>query len=601
MLQLSANHATGQVLWDNGPFYNSVGTGANGANESVLYSSSLGMALIAYGTNTSRLADDFEINACHWRIDSMVVYGYQLYSGLTSTISGCTWRLWDGQPDLVGSTVVLGDPNTNRLLASRWSGAYRVWEGNNGSPDRPIMRIVMDGGGVIINGGHFWLDWTAEGTLGSTWFAPRTPVGQTTTGNALQFMNGSWGPCIDRTGTEEPQGLPFIIYGSLIDPVADAGPNRSICLNDSTVLGGSPTVTGGYGPVTVQWTPATDLNSTTSLNPVSTPAVNTTYILTVTDSSGCTDTDTVGVGLGALSANLLATDTTLCDGTTMAIDAGPGLGFQWSTGDTVQSLVVGPGTYYVDVDNGTSCPHTDTIVVNPQQHTFIAGYPITCIYTPDSLFAVGNFTSYAWSTGETSPWIIINLAGTWSVTTTDRFGCISEDTITTSAYPPVTASFSYTVSGGGLTYNFINTSQNATAWEWDFGDGDSSMLQNPTHTYANYGTYNVRLKAENACYNQIFPMAVTATGIADQLPLDIILSPQPVTDHLRLQASGLQQAQLHVTLSDLQGRHLQSWTWENPSTIMDERLEIRPLPHGLYLLTLHQANQSTVRKVLIGN
>ncbi|MGL5890181.1 MAG: hypothetical protein ACRC3B_09865, partial [Bacteroidia bacterium] len=44
---LSAN-AGAQVLYDNGPYYNSAGTGANGANESVLYTTTFAMGTIGF-------------------------------------------------------------------------------------------------------------------------------------------------------------------------------------------------------------------------------------------------------------------------------------------------------------------------------------------------------------------------------------------------------------------------------------------------------------------------------------------------------------------------------------------------------------------------
>ena len=62
------------------------------------------------------------------------------------------------------------------------------------------------------------------------------------------------------------------------------------------------------------------------------------------------------------------------------------------------------------------------------------------------------------------------------------------------------ASFTADVTGGTvpLTVQFTDTSDNSpTAWLWSFGDGDSSTLQNPSHTYSASGTYTVKLTAAN--------------------------------------------------------------------------------------------------------
>ena len=60
---------------------------------------------------------------------------------------------------------------------------------------------------------------------------------------------------------------------------------------------------------------------------------------------------------------------------------------------------------------------------------------------------------------------------------------------------PPTASF--TVVCSGFACNFTDTSTDAdgtvTSWAWDFGDGATSTLQNPSRTYATAGTYTVTL------------------------------------------------------------------------------------------------------------
>ena len=47
--------------------------------------------------------------------------------------------------------------------------------------------------------------------------------------------------------------------------------------------------------------------------------------------------------------------------------------------------------------------------------------------------------------------------------------------------------------------NFTDQSLNALLWSWDFGDGNTSTLQNPSHTYSTEGTYNVCLTITDSC------------------------------------------------------------------------------------------------------
>lgn len=57
--------------------------------------------------------------------------------------------------------------------------------------------------------------------------------------------------------------------------------------------------------------------------------------------------------------------------------------------------------------------------------------------------------------------------------------------------PACVASFWH--SSNLLTCSFYDNSTNATSWSWDFGDGSTSTIQNPTHTYSQQGTFHVCL------------------------------------------------------------------------------------------------------------
>lgn len=58
------------------------------------------------------------------------------------------------------------------------------------------------------------------------------------------------------------------------------------------------------------------------------------------------------------------------------------------------------------------------------------------------------------------------------------------------------AGFTYTLNTETGTVTFINTSENASSYEWNFGDGSSSTLINPIKVYKN-GTYTIVLKAND--------------------------------------------------------------------------------------------------------
>jgi PKD repeat protein len=75
--------------------------------------------------------------------------------------------------------------------------------------------------------------------------------------------------------------------------------------------------------------------------------------------------------------------------------------------------------------------------------------------------------------------------------------------------PPVTPIASFSTSANatctGETVAFTDaSSNNPSAWAWDFGDGSTASTENPTHAYVNAGTYIISLIASNAAGSASF-------------------------------------------------------------------------------------------------
>ena len=66
------------------------------------------------------------------------------------------------------------------------------------------------------------------------------------------------------------------------------------------------------------------------------------------------------------------------------------------------------------------------------------------------------------------------------------------------------------------TITFTNTSQNATTWQWDFGDGNGSTEENPSHEYIESGEYTVTLTATGPGGENSFslPILITSDPVA---------------------------------------------------------------------------------------
>jgi hypothetical protein len=212
------------LLYDNGPLVNSAGTGAGGADESVLQTNSLGMTILGFGhqaSNGNRVADDFTVShAGGWDISTITFYAYQTGSSTTSTMTGANLRIWDGDPSVGGSTVIWGDTSTNVMTSTTWTNIYRVMETNMGATNRPIMMVVVEVN-QQLPAGTYWLDWQVDGSLSSgPWAPPVTINGQAVTGNGLQSLDdGATFAAVLDTGTGTPQqGFPFLVEGQLTAP-----------------------------------------------------------------------------------------------------------------------------------------------------------------------------------------------------------------------------------------------------------------------------------------------------------------------------------------------------------------------------------------------
>ncbi|MGH2645033.1 MAG: PKD domain-containing protein, partial [Chitinophagaceae bacterium] len=95
------------------------------------------------------------------------------------------------------------------------------------------------------------------------------------------------------------------------------------------------------------------------------------------------------------------------------------------------------------------------------------------------------------------------LPGTYQVTLVNNFSGCATPPVTKSitTFPSPTSDFkadSLLYCGAPAAVPFQNLSTGATSWKWNFGDNDSSVLQQPTHTYSSGGYYDVSLIATNS-------------------------------------------------------------------------------------------------------
>lgn len=273
-------------------------------------------------------------------------------------------------------------------------------------------------------------------------------------------------------------------------------------------------------------------NSSTAQHPLATytSAGSFTVTLKVTNDKGCTRTysrPNYIVVTPGVTADFTHSQPTVCAAPANISftdnSSGPGvLSYLWNFGDGNTSIVPSPvhtynsnGSFTVTLIVSSSAGCIDTAITATP--IVIGGYN-SSFTAPDSV-CVNDLVTFtntttpppinsSWAFGDGGTATTTDATHTYTVPGTyvawlyNTFGACTDSvphTIVVSPRPVV--DFTAPVTSRcepPLTVNFQDITSGATGWQWDFGDGNTSTLQNPVHTYSNYGNFTVTLIATNA-------------------------------------------------------------------------------------------------------
>jgi hypothetical protein len=132
------------------------------------------------------------------------------------------------------------------------------------------------------------------------------------------------------------------------------------------------------------------------------------------------------------------------------------------------------------------------------------------------------------------------------------------------------------------TVYFSESSVNAISYFWNFGDGQTSSLQNPTHFYSDSVFHTITLSVTNDCGNDIYSYTITAQDTLLEISLNehhflIKMYPIPTEDVLNIDIEEKLTSELNIV--DLQGKILLKRILNSNKNIVD----ISALKKGFYI------------------
>jgi gliding motility-associated-like protein len=394
-------------------------------------------------------------------------------------------------------------------------------------------------------------------------------------------------------------------YGCVASvPVGVAQPSKLVIapvINSKICYGGTAQIfatgTNGTAPYTYTWSPGTFSGAGPH---TVTPTLTTVYNVAVSDANGCTATPTVITVNVTPQLTVDGYSVVVCDKSSVtlvpnitSVGNGAPYDFIWSNGvthlgATSTSITVAanyansPNTYSLTVKDNCTLPDGNavfTVSVNPLPIISFTAPVVGCAPLSFSLTATSNGANDVFTWKDT-----INTIGTGKVlnhvyqdagkynillSVFSANGCESKLTKLDyiEVFPQPIASF-YAVPPLATILNpnfdFVNTSQGATSYYWDFGDPvalngtNNSTAVNPSHGYSYVGEYKVNLVATSnkGCVDIAYILVEIAPDFALYIPNAFTPDGNNVNDIFQPVGVGIDEENYRMDIFDRWGENI---------------------------------------------
>ena len=191
-------------------------------------------------------------------------------------------------------------------------------------------------------------------------------------------------------------------------------------------------------------------------------------------------------------------------------------------------------------------------------------------------------------------------AGSKTVSLTIDQGITQTKTGYITVYPDAVAGFTWTQQDRTIT--FTNTSENADAYSWNFGDGQTSNEENPVHTFEEDGTYNVSLIAIPVmCEEDMYMEEIVINTVGIESPQDglaFIVYPNPGNGLFRMM-SPESLSNVTINIYDVKGNRVFTRDYFRINANAEVSAGNPQLVPGLYFISVESAGKTFRDKLLV--
>ncbi|RMG85398.1 MAG: PKD domain-containing protein [Bacteroidetes bacterium] len=271
---------------------------------------------------------------------------------------------------------------------------------------------------------------------------------------------------------------------------------------------------------------------------------------------------------------------------------------------------------FVNINNSGNNLYIDNINVKqiaPPVAVIDASKTEVCVnrFVVFNAASTGDFVSNVWDFGpNASPnsatkdgpnFVKFNQPGIQIVTLTATNGAgTNVDTIEINVIDedPV-AGFTFDIQNG--TVQFTNTSTAGSEFLWDFGDGNTSTEENPTHAYNDIGQFDVTLSVENDCGDDQISQTLDIMVGTRETSVDFTanLFPNPTDGSFQIALVAQHSEDLTIEILDLRGRTLQSANLRLGNTPLTRRFDADTWAAGVYFVKITGRSGTLTRRLVV--